>query len=246
MPVRPTRDCRSCGARSGEGRHPARRRQRTSPSQHPATGRALCRRLAMDLNHGFLQGLGEARPYSSHAPQERPRFSRRSLSPTQRPTNFSSGRRRRARTPRRTRPTQTPQRTRPTQTGRRRGRVTGAACPCVRRDELGVPARCRRVPSGMPWARVASSKALATSTRSERSSGERSSITVAGSLLSSIARVRAPQARLSRLPRCGSDAGLAQIPARCLLRVLPGPPTCRPFAVAVVRALGAYVMNTTL
>jgi hypothetical protein len=48
------------------------------------------------------------------------------------------------------------------------------------------------------------------------------------------------------LPRCGSDAGLAQIPARCLLRVLPGPPTCRPFAVAVGRALGSYVTNTTL
>src|SRR3954468_12608908 len=43
-------------------------------------------------------------------------------------------------------------------------------------------------------------------------------------------------APLLLLPRCGSDAGLAQIPARCLLRVLPGPPTCRPFAVAVVRA----------
>jgi hypothetical protein len=64
------------------------------------------------------------------------------------------------------------------------------------------------VPSGMPWALVASSKALAMSTRSERSSGERSSITVAGSLLSSIARMRAPQARLSRLPRSKSAATL--------------------------------------
>jgi hypothetical protein len=46
--------------------------------------------------------------------------------------------------------------------------------------------------------------------------------------------------------RFGERRRLAETPARCLLRVLSGPPTCRPFAVAVVRALGAYVTTTTL